>query len=336
MVKTAYVYVQNICAPCACACRYCLLRSDKQANDGVDYWRGKRIAERIAEWCKERMPEEPPLYYVGYCAEYPELFDTIAFNRKNGHPASRFLQCNGIALREKEETDDFVKHIRDAGIENIDATFYGTEEYHDCFAARNGDFRFMLQLAESAGRYGLKCNLTVPITTENLSMLTQLIHILAQAADIRNLHTFLPDYRGRGNLVESIRLTETDIELLPDTARQALNLRRYRTERDWLSENVLPEYEKRGLIVTLRKDNIDLLEHMTCEEIVAYVEGLDEAYYSAIPSVNKLAALYGDPENKKLYRLRDLFWKWQRRYIAENGLRLYDVTDERFCASIRY
>ncbi len=45
----------------------------------------------------------------------------------------------------------------------------------------------------------------------------------------------------------------------------------------------LPEYTQRALTITLRKDNIEQLEKMSCEEIVSHVEELDDAYYRAIP-----------------------------------------------------
>ena len=74
----------------------------------------------------------------------------------------------------------------------------------------------------------------------------------------------------------------------------------------------MPEYTQRALTVTLRKDNIDQFENMSCDEIIAYVEKLDDDYYKAIPSINELAEIYGNKENEQLYRLRDLFWMWQK------------------------
>ena len=43
-----------------------------------------------------------------------------------------------------------------------------------------------------------------------------------------------------------------------------------------------------------------MLERMSADEIVAYVEKLDNDYYRAIPSVNELAAMYGDRTNQRL------------------------------------
>ncbi len=334
-MKTVSVGVQNLCAPCHCACRYCLLRSDKTAPDGVDYFRGKKIAEKLVEWAKAEGIAPLPYYYVPYCADYPELADTIAFNRSVGFAGADFLQCNGIALRDAAGLDEFLRTIRDAGVKAIDTTFFGTEDFHDRFAARPGDYRFLLGLAQAAARHGLTCSPTVVLLRDNLPMLPELFAVLEALPGGGRIYSFLPDYRGRGHLVENARLTRTEAENLPENVRRTFNITRYKTEREWLCGEPLPEYTKRAVIITLRRDNIERFEAMTGADIVRYAEDLDDRYYAAIPDVNTLAAMYGDRENECLYRVRDLFWKWQRRYLREHNRTLYDVTDERFCCTVR-
>ncbi len=114
-----------------------------------------------------------------------------------------------------------------------------------------------------------------------------------------------------------------------------LKLNKHKTENAWLSSGILPEYTQRVICVTLRADNIDMLEAMNCDEIIAYIEKLDDDYYSAIPTINELAQMYGDRSNDKLYRIRDLFWMWQKRYIEQYNINIYNVTDERLCNTVR-
>lgn len=333
-MNTVSIGIQNLCAPCGCACRYCLLSSDKRAQAGVDYFRGRKIAEKLINWARETGFSPLPYYYIGYCAEYPQLFDTIAFSRETGFVGAEFLQCNGIAIRSRAETEDFCRRLKDAGVKHIDTTFFGTEAYHDRFAARDGDFRFMLQLAECAAQTGLICGPSLPLTRENLPMLEELCRILGGVADLDNLTAFLPDYRGRGYLLEDVRLREGDLALLPEAVSRKLNMRRYKTERDWIAGG-LPAQTKRALVVTLRKDNIDAFERMSAAEIVAHVEALDDAYHAAMPEISVLAGMYGRPGCDRLYQARDLYWMWQRRFLSENKIDVYDVTDERNCAAIR-
>ena len=135
--------------------------------------------------------------------------------------------------------------------------------------------------------------------------------------------------------MEASRLTKQGYEMLSDKVKSTINIGRYKTENEWLSMGKLPECTKRALTVTLRKDNIEMLENMTCDEIIAYVEELDDDYYNTIPTINELADIYGDINNTKLYRQRDLFWMWQKRYIEENHIDIYNVTDERLCWTMR-
>lgn len=333
-MKTVSIGIQNLCAACGCACRYCLLSSRKKA-EGVDYYRGKRIAERFVAWANDNRIFPLPFYYVSFCAEFPQLYDNIAFNRAIRFPGARFLQCNGIAIRSQEETDLFVSRLIDAGVESIDTTFFGTRSFHDSFAARKGDFDFMYLLASRASAHGLTCTPTVVITKSNLRMMPELFSLLEAIPNIGTIHSFLPDHRGRGYLLEPDRISLDEYHELPDGIRRTINMSRYKTEADWLNGGLLPEYTKRDVTITLRADNIDFLEPMSCDEMLAYVEQLDEAYYQAIPSINELAQMYGDRTNRKLYQLRDLFWIWQKRYIRETGIELYDVTDERNCNTVR-
>lgn len=51
-MKTTSIGIQNLCAPCNCMCKYCLLYSHKRA-EGVDYFREEEFAERFIKWGKE-------------------------------------------------------------------------------------------------------------------------------------------------------------------------------------------------------------------------------------------------------------------------------------------
>ncbi len=63
-METVSIGIQNLCAPCGCACKYCLLQSCKKA-DSVNYFRGKRLAEKFAAWAKEKGVSPLPYYYIG-------------------------------------------------------------------------------------------------------------------------------------------------------------------------------------------------------------------------------------------------------------------------------
>ena len=66
--------------------------------------------------------------------------------------------------------------------------------------------------------------------------------------------------------------------------------------------------------------------------IIAELEAMDDWFYSNLPDVETLARMYGDTKNMQLFRFRDLYIQWQRRYLMEHPIEP-DMTDERYSFS---
>lgn len=246
-MKTVSVNVMTLCAPCANRCRYCLLSYDGRVN-GTDPDRAMDYARRFSQWLRENRPEVGFLFGWGYAMEHLRLPDMIRCARELGCVTGEFLQFDGMALRTEGELVELLANLKTAGIRLIDLTFYGTEEYHDRFAARRGDYRLMMDTLKAANRVGLDVSVSIPLTRENL-----------------------------------------------------------------------PELEQMGFDGAMR-----------------YLEVLDDAYHRTVPPFSELRRLYGDPDGQSLYSFRDLHQHYQRRYIAEHGLELYDIHDEQQCFVRRF
>ncbi len=98
-MKTESVLLQNLCAPCACRCRYCLLCWDGKPV-GVPWDRGARFALRFRDWMLENRPELRFRYTFGYAMEPPELREALRFLRRIGSPQAEYLQCDGLRIME--------------------------------------------------------------------------------------------------------------------------------------------------------------------------------------------------------------------------------------------
>ena len=85
------------------------------------------------------------------------------------------------------------------------------------------------------------------------------------------------------------------------------------------------------LTVVLNRRNIEFFEHNSLDETIAYVEGLDDDYYRRIPSLPELAERYGDADSPLFYRQRDLELKYEKQFIQDYNLSLYDIHDETHC-----
>ncbi|MCL2532433.1 MAG: hypothetical protein FWE40_09850 [Oscillospiraceae bacterium] len=317
----------NHCVPCGCACRHCFFCSRKTAPHGVPYEIGERLALHFAQ---HGMPVS---YAISRCADYPELTRNIALNRQLGFAGAAFLQINGIALRDQTALRDYLIQVQQAGVTTIDTTFYGTQAYHDKFAGRKGDFAFLCEIIATGLSLGLTMQPTFLATEENKTQLPELVDMLTRLG-CTAMYGFIQDYRGFGETLEDIRLCQASYDELLHNVKQHVSVKHHKAQAQWLADDEFATPTERQLVLALRPDNVDRFEAMSCDEIIEYIENLDDEYHATLPSLPDLAKLYGDDGCQKLYRQRDLQWKWQKAYIKQHGLALHDVTDQRHCGAI--
>lgn len=332
-MKTTSINVMNLCVPCENRCRYCLLSYDGKVS-GVDYKRSQVYAKCFYEWLRVNRPDLSFLFGFGYSMEHPDLLEAIDFCQSIGSATGEFLQFDGMKFRTDEELESLLLQLKEHGIKLIDLTFYGTESYHDRFAARTGDYQLMMRTLVLSNKIGLDVAVSIPITQENTDQIDDLIGVLKQNTTQR-ITCFIPHSEGRGRLLDSVRFSAEDYKKLSDDVRSSINWNRFKTESEWLRIG-FPVLEKRVLAVTLTRENMEFFDGIGFAETIAYLEKLDDDYYAAIPTVEELANIYGDPNGDRYYSARDLYLHYQRRYIADHNIKIYDINDERQCFSRRY
>ena len=234
---------------------------------------------------------------------------------------------NGFAFRDDPELLALMGRIRAEGVKLIDLTFYGTEEYHDRFAGRKGDYRFMTRMLSAAVQAELPVNISIPLLRSNLDQMRELRALLSAYPGTRFSY-FLPHSKGRGRALQDQRITRREFDTLPEEIRNTFVKIPHQTEAEWIADIGSRAFDKRALTLVLDQENIARFEAMPAEEILSFMEGLDDQYLSQMPSLPELAAKYGDPGNEQLFRFRDLALKWQQRFIADTGNTIYDMHDE--------
>lgn len=333
-MRTIAIAVENLCVPCSCRCRYCLLSYGGRPV-GVDYRRGRRFTERFFGELEAVRPDLGRTFYIGYSMDTPELSDYIRFCRDIGSPAGEFLQLNGLRLRDERETERFAGELSGLGIRSVDLTFYGLRESHDRFAGRAGDFDFLLRLARAVTEEGIELQVSLPILRDNRGEAAELLEELSQFP-VRRFFAFLPHCKGRGWSLRDQRLTKREYEALPETVRDCFSRKvEYRSEGEWLQNPNVPEPESRTLTLSLTPDNIDRLEGMGAREILEKLEDMDERYYAAMPRPVELASQYGDPAGERMYRLRDLLLEYRQRHYRRYGAGMPNMDDESGHFSVR-
>ena len=329
---TKSINVQNLCVPCYNFCKYCLLSWDGKTI-GIDYKRSLNYAKNFYDWLKKNKPDIKFSYSFGYSMEHPDLFNAINFMQKTNSPGGEFLQFDGMKKRNNTELKNFLFQLKSAGIKLINLTFYGNETFHDKFANRQGDYALMLNTFNIALEIGLEVEIGIPVLKENLLQLDELIDVFANKSS--NLFLFTPHSGGRGkNLLEQ-KISLNDYNSMSEKAKKYLNRNNNKTPYEWLS-NPPAEVKYRTLQLSLLPSNIVQLENTPFEEVLSYLEQIDNDYYSVIPSFNELLKIYCDNNDLRLYTKKDLYRIYRSKFIDENKLKILDVTDERYSGSFRY
>ena len=325
-MQTVSVNVMTLCVPCENRCRYCLLSYDGKTV-GANYERSKQYALKFYNWLKNNRPDLSFVFGFGYSMEHPNLLEEIKFLQSINSPTGEFLQFDGMKFRSAEELYGFLTSLKEQGIKLIDLTFYGDREYHDKFAVRKGDFDYLIEILKTANAVGLHVQVGLALTSENASQINTLVEKIASFTPQR-IFLFVPHSEGRGKSLENVRFSKKDYDLLDNNAKTLLNLNKFKTESDWLRTEYIPP-KKRMISFSLTDENLEELENTPFDKAISKLEKLDDEYYSVIPDFVTLAKLYGDKTCNKFYSQRDLYLKYQQRYIEENGIKVYDVNDER-------
>lgn len=332
-MQTVSINIGTLCTSCCNRCRYCLLSYDGKVR-GADWDKSCRYAKAFRAWLQKNRPDLSFAFYFGHSMEHPKLPEAVDFLQEIQSPTGKFLQLDGMEFRDEKQLHALLSDLKAHGIQLIDLTFYGTRAYHDRFAARKGDYDYMLNVLEVANRIGLDCEIGYPLTQESAPLTGDFMAEI-MPYQLKNLFFFVPHGEGRGRTLESIRLTEDAAEKLPESVQAHFNRRRYRTEREWLQDGFSAP-ARRVLTLMLTEENIARYEKMEPSEVICELEEMDDSYYRTMPSFAELAVRYGDKNGNKLYSERDLYLSYQRRFIADEGLDIYDVNDERQNFSRRF
>ncbi len=309
-MKTVSFGIANYCVPCNSHCMHCLLSSCGKAT-GVEYETGIIFADRVLKEISEQKPDISASFYIGYCMDTPKLVDYLRFCRKHGSPGARFLQMNGFAFRSSAELDALMTEIKDEGVELIDLTFYGMEQYHDRFAGRKGDFDFCLRMLAAAEKINLPVNISIPLMHDNLDQMVKLREIPEIALAFKYSY-FLPHSKGRGKQLKDQRITKQEFETLPQEIRDSFWKIKHLTEAEWLSSGEIVTPEKRNLTLVLTPENFTHYANMSASAILSELETMDDGFTGKMPSVPELAERYGRTDNQQLYRFRDILLRWRQ------------------------
>ncbi len=317
------VIISWIGLQCCCRCRHCSLSSGGPITD-VPFGRAKALAMRFVHWREEERAEDFTVdLLASHRVDSPLEKDCLRFAKAYGG-FSPFLPLNGSQFRAEGEWRSLLADLRDEGATHITTTFFGLWETHDRWAGRQGDFGHLLSLATVASQCGMPHSQLIFLSRDSMSELPALLETLNALPNREGRRIGLWDYRGRGKDLESQRVTSADVEALPTEIREQVHLDTHGgvwPESKWLQRIAAGDFKRRSrryFVIAVWPETIDSLDGTDCGVILQQMRQADDAFLGAIPSLGRLARLYGRPEEQRLYTLRDLEWKWIDQYLAEH------------------
>jgi sulfatase maturation enzyme AslB (radical SAM superfamily) len=329
-ISTKSIHISNMCVPCFCHCKYCLL-SYEYILEGIDYHKGMEYAKRFQNWLLSKYPEVSFMYYFGYSMETPFLIDSFEELIGLNSPITSFMQFNGMKKRTRENLVEFLSKLKENGVKLIDLTFYGMETTHDDFAQRKGDFNYLLQTLKCAKEIGLNTEASIAITKSNTLEVDLLVETLESITN--RIFIFTPHCGGKGSNIILDKISVEDYNNLAPKSKQYFDRFKNKTPNEWVVSN-LQKAKERVITLSLLPSNIEALESESFDKTYKRLEKMDDDFYTVIPSFEELLNVYVDSNDDRLYTQKDLYAHYRRRYIIDHNLGIKDI-DERYSYSIR-
>ncbi|QGM44289.1 hypothetical protein [Methylocystis heyeri] len=309
---------------CAHACAYCLIGPKKLTE--LPFPRFNALAERFIEWRNEK-PNPPPHVLIGFEDSYEFDVEILAglfhlYKKLGWDDEGMSVKLGGLRMRTEAEMHDWLLTRRDvAGLKVAHASLAGYGTIHDQWNRRERDFDFLYNAMRDAVGLGLKVNQRIFISRSTIASIDKLVLELDKITP--NAHRYLSTfvYSGFATRLEAERITEEDRDRLPSSVA-ALPRRsgdNWLSEREWIStrSDLVSDRSTRSVTLSLEVNerNIDRLESMQCEEIIAKLAEQTRQAYATLPSRSELFEKYADPSNRCIYASMDeIERKWFDAY----------------------
>lgn len=329
-VRSLRIFAQT--TPCAHSCRYCLVGPKKTSN--VAFSRFADIVERFVDWQNGSTDHQFSIL-AGFEDSYEFSVETLKglfelYGRIGWGDECKGIKLGGLKWRPKAKMRRWLEARRDhADLRIVHASLAGCGSVHDSWNRRNDDFDFLFQTMTTAAELGLLVHQRIFVVKSTLPVLCELLDKLDEIPGkaLRYLSTFV--YRGLATRLEEERITEVMRDHLP-TRIAAISQRagdRWLSEREWI-EDFADEVEdecpqKIEIELEINEENIDRLENMHCEEIVADLINRTQNAYAMLPSRLELRTNCADSSNRRIYAsLEELERKWLDHYRNESTFQI--------------
>lgn len=319
-------------AACAHSCAYCLIGPKKLTD--LPFSRFYALAERFIEWRKGKSAPLPRLL-IGFEDSYEFDVEILAglfrlYKQVGWGDEGMSVKLGGLRIRSEDEMRAWLRVRRDvAGLKMVHGSLVGYGATHDRWNRREGDSEFLLRTMKNAVELGLQVNQRIFVVKSTLSSIDKLLLELDKISPNARRYRSTFVFSGFATRLEEERITEEIRDRLPVSVTKIPP----RAGDDWLSErewvtkrrNIFADERPQNVTLDLEvsEKNIETLEMMDCEQILASLTDQTRKAYAALPSRSELLKKYSDPSNRRIYAsIDELERKWFDAYRRENSISL--------------
>jgi hypothetical protein len=326
-IEVEGIWIHSDIIPCFNHCGYCQVGRKK--IDNVDFFRLANLVDRFYIWKQQQSLAD---FRVGHWFGYTHNFDLAQMIEEKrlralGGWNLDVILLGGLPDRSASEMKAWLKERMDAGFASVISSFTGYGALHDRWNGRKGDFERLMQIQRVAADVGMGLRQRIFLTNSTLPWLDELLKRLDDLpGSVVERCAYLWFYNGFSVRLERERITEETFNNLPEHIAMLLrkDWRKWRSEARWMEavrqeEAETPQKVSLKLIVT--ESNIDQVELMSCEEILAELRRRTQEAYAAIPSRRELCERWGDPSNRNMYMFQEhAERKWLDAYLQSSPI----------------
>lgn len=235
------------------------------------------------------------------------------------------MTLGGLPWRDDEGIREWLTERQQFGLTNVHASLAGTNAVHDHWNGQTGNYDLLMRTLRVGNALGMSIATRMFITKSTVPLLEELNEDIdrfpSHPRDVRYALPFF--YAGWGAKLKSERIDEATRDGFPKwfepLMKRSSSEGSWRSEREWIAHieaKPAPRIETK-LIINVSDANVERLESMSCDEIVAEYEARTLAAYAAMPSLQELCERYGNRNGTNIYVLeRCIAMKWLDQHLA--------------------
>lgn len=165
-------------APCAHICRYCLV-SETRKGSKLPFARFETLVHRFYDWKASGQTDIDIRTFIGPSFDYDlDVLGGVRRLRARRGRAFDILNLGGLRIRDAAQLKTWLDERQAAGIVGFHTSLAGSDQTHDRWNGRRGDFDYQMSILRMAGERGMVRQERLFVAKSTLPAFDRLLDVL--------------------------------------------------------------------------------------------------------------------------------------------------------------